>query len=340
MTMMHAVRPASAVRRCTRARAPRSALALAHGADVPQPLPPPSPPNPHLYAPAAFACPTPPRLGPARRDASNAPSGNESRSSGNGSEPRSNELKSSENGNGNGNGSGSGDISDQEWEIRTGRAIYILQQTLPGFFHTGLVASLAEDDNSARTGGGGGEAQGIYSPRVRLAYTPPTALPPPFPRTLHVEGLPLYMASSAFVRHTLNALYTDLHVELRRVRVHGPRTGTPAPGPDPGPTWSDADNRRPRRTTRDKSLFVGLAVSGVARVSGARGGWEVHSTYAFSPVSGLIHQHTIDSIEPAPHQAVFDALRGALCKLGLADGPGRESPGAARSQPHTHARQG
>ncbi|KAF9808685.1 hypothetical protein IEO21_07797 [Rhodonia placenta] len=183
---MHAVRPASAVRRCTRARAPRSALALAHGADVPQPLPPPSPPNPHLYAPAAFACPTPPRLGPARRDASNAPSGNESRSSGNGSEPRSNELKSSENGNGNGNGSGSGDISDQEWEIRTDR----------------------------------------------------------------------------------------------------------------------------------------------------------HSTYAFSPVSGLIHQHTIDSIEPAPHQAVFDALRGALCKLGLADGPGRESPGAARSQPHTHARQG
>lgn len=61
----------------------------------------------------------------------------------------------------------------------------------------------------------------IYSPRVRLTYTPPTPLPAPFPKILHVEGLHLYTASSVFLRHTMNALYTDLHIELSRVRVQG-----------------------------------------------------------------------------------------------------------------------
>jgi hypothetical protein len=83
------------------------------------------------------------------------------------------------------------------------------------------------------------ESNSIYSPRVRLAYTPPVALPAPFPQTLRIEGvssdiviswndpqiktgMPLYMASSVFVRHTLNALYSDLQVELRRVDVQRP----------------------------------------------------------------------------------------------------------------------
>lgn len=72
---------------------------------------------------------------------------------------------------------------------------------------------IAKDELSSDT-------QSIYSPRIRLAYTPPTPLPTPFPKTLHVEGLHMYIASSIFVRHTLNALYTDLKVELARVRVN------------------------------------------------------------------------------------------------------------------------
>ena len=183
------------------------------------------------------------------------------------------------------------EISDQEWEIRTGtsrcdacvrgsdtparrvltqipkprlsdaasslfagRAIYILQQTLPDFFSSGLVSSLSLPLVNPNPGSGAEswslkqalgladhldkeaeklkekekakakaeEDTSIYSPRVRLTYTPPTPLPAPFPKTLHVEGLHLYIASSVFLRHTLNALYTDLHVELKRVRVEGP----------------------------------------------------------------------------------------------------------------------
>jgi len=94
----------------------------------------------------------------------------------------------------------------------------------------------------------------------------------------------LYMASSVFIRHTMKTLYSDLRVEMRKVAVHAPQR-------------------------REKTLFVGLSVYGNTRVSGGLGEWEIDSTYGFSPVSGLINLHTIDSIQPAPHQAAYDALR-------------------------------
>ncbi|KAJ7083661.1 hypothetical protein B0H15DRAFT_850307 [Mycena belliarum] len=180
-------------------------------------------------------------------------------------------------------------VSDHEWTLRTARAADVLTRTLPSFFATGLV-----------------DAPTLYSPAVRLAYTPPAPLPAPLPRTLHVEGFSLYLASSVFVRHTLNALYADLAVALNKVALAAP----PA--------------------HREKSLFIGLTVTGVARVSGAPGEWEVNSTYTFSPLTGLIHVHTVNSIHPAPHHAVYDALRAAL-RLPVFSppgvGPGR--PGGA-----------
>ncbi|KAI0339348.1 hypothetical protein BDW22DRAFT_1361903 [Trametopsis cervina] len=224
----------------------------------------------------------------------------------------------------------SGKVSDQEWEIRTGRAIYILQQTLPEFFETGLVSSLDHslDDHassskawslpnptdtwhsikgklsptskSPRESEEVNEAPSIYSPRIHLTYTPPVPLPAPLPKTLHTEGLHLYIASSIFVRHTLNALYTDLAVEIKRVRVTngGPTQGSLLSLPQPSPS----------RRQRDKSISFGLGVSGVGRVSGARTEWEINCTYIFSPLTGLIVHHSVDSIEPAPHQGLFEAL--------------------------------
>ncbi|RDB30677.1 hypothetical protein Hypma_005980 [Hypsizygus marmoreus] len=237
-------------------------------------------------------------------------------------------------------------LSDQDWEIRTGRAIYLLQQTLPEFFHVGLITSFDSSTGAPRPAGatpipvlnanpldtqvyGGDDVEGIYSPRISLSYTPPMALPAPFPTTLHIEGLPLYMASSAFIRHTLNALYSDLHVSLRKVVVNTP----PSPASTSGTSEPPQDSRpqSTKRKSREKSLLVGLAVTGTARVSGHLGEWEVNSTYMFSPTSGLIHKHIVDSIYPAPHHAVYDSLRSSLGKvfgLGMGDGS-RTSGGAA-----------
>ncbi|KAI0764626.1 hypothetical protein C8Q74DRAFT_1282998 [Fomes fomentarius] len=227
-----------------------------------------------------------------------------------------------------------GELSDQEWEIRTGRAIYVLQQTLPTFFSTGLISSL--DTSASNTKEKEDDEISIYSPNIRLEYRPPAPFPPAFPKTLHVEGLPLYLASSAFVRHTLNALYTDLRVELQRVRVHGPRSSsTSGLRPDSDPNQPEETQRSNKtRSIREKSLFIGLRVVGVNRVSKADGGWEVNSTYTFSPVTGLICLHNIDSIQPAPHQAFFSALQAALSKIGLGGPSGAEGVGGvARNSP-------
>jgi hypothetical protein len=49
--------------------------------------------------------------------------------------------------------------------------------------------------------------------------------------------------------------------------------------------------------------------------------YDRNSTYTFSPITGLIHVHTINSIHPAPHQAAYDALKSSLERvLGLAGG--------------------
>ena len=115
-------------------------------------------------------------------------------------------------------------MSDQDWEIRTGssgfliqvnhdlsdttiskpigRAIYVLQHTLPDFFHTGLITSIDKATGTLRPSESiptvnanpldnlsyEEDSESIYSPKIRLSYTPPVALPPPFPKTLHIEG--------------------------------------------------------------------------------------------------------------------------------------------------------
>ncbi|KDR70132.1 hypothetical protein GALMADRAFT_76538 [Galerina marginata CBS 339.88] len=227
------------------------------------------------------------------------------------------------------------EIPDQDWEIRTGRAIYVLQETLPEFFKTGLITSINKitgtprPPNSTSTPSANpnflehdvfqDEEEAIYSPNIRLSYTPPVALPPPFPKTLHAEGIQLYLASSSLIRHTMLALYSDLAVRNDKLVVNTPSTRSPS---------SDPPSRKKRRISREKSVLLRQTVTGIARVSGKPGEWVIESTYTFSPITGLIHQHVVNSIHPAPHQAVYDSLRLSLGKLlgfEWGSGPGRPS---------------
>ncbi|KAJ3512648.1 hypothetical protein NLJ89_g3402 [Agrocybe chaxingu] len=174
------------------------------------------------------------------------------------------------------------EVPDQEWEIRTGRAIYIIRETLPDFFNTGLVTSINKTTGAPRTPSTVStftptaatnflehfvlkdDEEPIYSPNVMLAYTPPVALPPPIPKTLHVEGIQLYLASSNIIRHTMNALYSDLAVQVSKLVVN-----TPTPSSPP------ADSSKKRRISREKNFVIRQHVTGVARVSGKQGEWEM-----------------------------------------------------------------
>lgn len=57
------------------------------------------------------------------------------------------------------------------------------------------------------------------------------------------------------------------------------------------------------------------------------------SIYTFSPRTGLVAVHTVNSIHPAPHETVYDALRASLVKLRLTGpaGGGEKGAGAAIS---------
>ncbi|TFK27943.1 hypothetical protein FA15DRAFT_585528 [Coprinopsis marcescibilis] len=245
------------------------------------------------------------------------------------------------------------EISDQDWELRTGRAIYILQETLPTFFDTGLYTAidkatgspvppdaasshhfhlplldthgpldfLASDKGKQKATAEqlSDNEEPVYSPNVRLEYTPPVPLPSPFPKILKVEGLQLYLASSSMVRHTMKTLYSDLAVTLTKVSVH---TSPPFPPPsDTGasasssPDEGDYVTRRKRKMNREKHVIVRQLVTGTTRVSGKQSEWEVESMYTFSPLSGLILKHTVNSIQPAPHLTVYDSLKFSMGKI-------------------------
>jgi len=235
-------------------------------------------------------------------------------------------------------------LSNAEWEVRTGRAINVLTETLPQFFSTGLVLSIdksklpdivdasryqvpngtgvrnvvegvgsfvtgmARNESTVDSEADGLETRGdvepIYSSKVQLVYTPKG-----FERTLHIQGAPLYATSSVFVRHTLNALYSDLRVDLLSTRTAPPQPSSLLPS-----------SNQPGKG-RDRSLSMRIGVSGLARVSGTKSEWEVDCTYSFSPTSGLILVHTVNSIHPAPHESVYEAFRLGFGRLGLGFSP-------------------
>lgn len=122
-------------------------------------------------------------------------------------------------------------------------------------------------------------------------------------------GAPLYITSSVFVRHTLNALYSDLRVDLLSVRT---TPSSPSSSPLPPTLLGKA---------RGRSLSMRIGVSGFARVSGTKSEWEVDYTYNFSPVTGLILTHIINSIHPAPHESVYEAFRLGFGRLSLGLNP-------------------
>ena len=116
-----------------------------------------------------------------------------------------------------------------------------------------------------------------------------------------------------FVRHTLNAIYTNLGIELCGVRHQSLPPHIPL---QPHP--------------RNLRISIGLLVSGQARLTGQPAEWRMYvrklykchsvlrfdycsySTYTFEPINALISHHRIDSILPEPHKGALDLLRRVL----------------------------
>jgi len=199
-------------------------------------------------------------------------------------------------------------ISDREWILRTGRTVDMLLATLPNFFVNGLTTQIIHPQSllpPASLTGTNLNADRItctekdqdipvYSPSIYLQYTHPTALLVPLPQNLQVKGLPLYIASAMFVRHTINAIYTNLSIKLCMIRRSSP------------------PHMPLQSHPRELRVSIRLLVFGHARLTGQPAEWRVHSTYSFEPTNALIGYHRIDSILPEPHDGTLDLLRRAL----------------------------
>ncbi|KAE9402207.1 hypothetical protein BT96DRAFT_991376 [Gymnopus androsaceus JB14] len=256
-------------------------------------------------------------------------------------------------------------LSDAEWDLRTGRTIDILQSSLPEFFVNGLMASWDSqtgevfparasdsmsmsmiphihipipipslDHKSKGKQRDDRTREPIYSPKIRLSYTPPAPLPHPLPQMLQLEGKPLYFSSAVFVRRSLNTLYSDLKVTLTKVAVSVPKSKNMDPSSnylssDPDPNSSVGPSPHPTPHThphhRQKSFYIALRLTGTSRVSvtgKSLSQWDVRSTYTFCPYTAQIVQHTVNSIDPAPQKTVYDALYQALGAVGIGGGKG------------------
>ncbi|KZV64258.1 hypothetical protein PENSPDRAFT_588724 [Peniophora sp. CONT] len=222
-------------------------------------------------------------------------------------------------------------LSDAEWDARAGAAIDTLTRTLPHFLESGLhtrtdsslshlssLTGFATSRDAAPSDDGEGEQ--IYDSRIRLSYTPPAELPAPLPRTLHVDGLPLYLASSMLLRHSLHAIYSPLTLTVTSVRVSStrpPGSGPSIPSLPPSHrNGAESVQRHEKAYERQKSLAIGFDIDGRGRVGGKSAHWEIRSTYHFHPMHARIHRHVVDSIVPAPSSGVFDLLRSVLDGVG------------------------
>ncbi|KAJ1305098.1 hypothetical protein OPQ81_000138 [Rhizoctonia solani] len=132
------------------------------------------------------------------------------------------------------------------------RAISILTSTLPDFFKIGLVTRFDASTSSspfAFVEAVHPSPDLIYARNIRFRYAPPGDQGV-IPRVLQIEGLPLYFASAAVVRTSLNVLYNDMHVALNSVEVttHG---------------------------AREREIKIGFIVAGSSRVGSGKAEWDM-----------------------------------------------------------------
>lgn len=197
-------------------------------------------------------------------------------------------------------------VSDQEYNIRAGRAYDLLQATLPDFMRTGLV-DYQYEQNSRSSGltlldvfkfrallarGSGKEeeedspsiGEQVYDPIIHFQFRPaPASLASSASPTdeeaasLSFSGRSLYFASAHVLRHTLNVLFSDARIEVKKLRME-----------------CKAD--RPRV---EDILSVRIEFVGHARVTGQEHNYTLIFRYDIDSDTGRIVRHTVEKVEPA-----------------------------------------
>ena len=98
---------------------------------------------------------------------------------------------------------------------------------------------------------------------------------------------------------------------------------------------AEGGTQRKYRSLREKSLFIGLSVSGTARVSGAHGGWDVYvPSPLLPPPPPTSHLPADVLMRPGTRHTASPRRRGSsLSTKSTASSPHRRRPCSTRSAP-------
>lgn len=205
-------------------------------------------------------------------------------------------------------------VSDQEYNVRVGRAFDLLRATMPDFMRTGLVdyhhtqasqpngltlldvftfrALRAKDANintretEEMTSAA---ADQVYDAAIHFRFcpAPPTNtssiastepdLTEEEAASLSFSGRSLYFASAHVLRHTLNVLFANTRVEVKKIRM-------------------ECRGAKPRM---DDVLHLRFEFTGNLRMTGQEHQYTLIFRYDFDSDTGRIIRHTVEKVEPA-----------------------------------------
>lgn len=234
-------------------------------------------------------------------------------------------------------------VSDSDYEVRLGRAVSLLRGTLEDFMRIGIVDYDLANDPSASSGIGlpGLERLGlgailealgasnrrrqeqldslpphlrakeenspVYHPNIVFKFRPPTteaqegsSSPAPSQNTLiKFSGRTPYFASAYVLRHALSALFSETRVTLESIKLHR----------DSANSGAQADSSRPA------TLLLRITFSGSVRVTQQIHDYTVIFRYRFDEDTGMIIEHKVERIEPAPGKKIWAGLTAAFARL-------------------------
>ncbi|UZJ53922.1 hypothetical protein CBS101457_003242 [Exobasidium rhododendri] len=220
-------------------------------------------------------------------------------------------------------------VSDQEYNIRVGRAFDLLRATMPDFMRTGLVDyhhSQASQSSGltlldvftfralrAKTTGEhysdsdhrSNTADQVYDSAIqfRISPAPPSStsatsstepdLTEEEAASLSFSGRSLYFASAHVLRHTLNILFSAPRVEMKKIRMES----------------------RASQPRVDDVLHLRFDFTGQLRMTGQEHTYTLIFRYDFDPDTGRIIRHTVEKVEPAIGRKLWTGIATVWQKL-------------------------
>lgn len=173
----------------------------------------------------------------------------------------------------------------------------------------------------------------VYHPAISFKFRPPTAsLSNPSAKAkgsagssapeeqsssplLTFSGRTMYFGSAHILRHALSALFSQTNVCIETVKLNrGPSQMGSDCSPQQGASTSQPQHSSPA-SNREAELVLRLTFSGSVRVTHQYQEYTVIFRYRFDPYSGMIIEHRVERIEPAPGKKIWAGLSNAFARL-------------------------